>query len=66
MNEFKYIYTVRDDYYYFPDVYHEETAPCCIRFYGNMTVVCLETLASIPVIDYVADKTRLYKVKEIK
>lgn len=64
--KYKYLYVVAGDYYYFPEVYYEETAQCCIRFYGNMTVVSLETSASIPVRDYTADKTRLYKLKELK
>ena len=66
MNEFKYIYTIRDDYYGFPGTYYEEILPGTVIFHGEMKVVDIQELYEVDVLKYIADSTRLYKIKEIK
>ena len=66
MNEFKYLYIVIDDYYGFPGTFNEEILLHTIIFHGEMTVTNIQDQNRIGVPRFQVDKTRLYKIKEIK
>lgn len=66
MNEYKYLYTVFDDYYGFSGTDDEEISTGVVVFHGDMYITDLRDNHKIGMIRYNADKIRLYKIKEVK
>lgn len=64
--KYKYIYIITDDYYYFQDALRKVGTQISVTFCGNMTVTNLATSTSCSLNNYIADKRRLYKIKELK
>lgn len=66
MNKCKYIYMVINDWYGFTEASEEEILFSNINSHGDIRVIDLNHQRRTLLLNYRADKSRLYKVKELK